>query len=111
MEALLVLLILLMLALPIITLASLLVLRARLNERLARIEDRLHALAWPDRTDAEAQPPQAAAPAAAPNLDPGAAFAWPEAPAPTPAPQSSGPPHEIRLGDEPDEAPGPRESL
>jgi uncharacterized membrane protein len=114
MEALFVLLILLMLALPVITLASLLVLRARLNERLARIEDRLHTLAWPDRSDAETQPPQAAAAAAAapaPNIDPGDAFAWPDSPPPTPAPQPSGPAHEIRLGDESDEAPGPRESL
>lgn len=112
MEAMLVMLIFLVLGLPIITFVSLLVLRARLNERLERIEQRLHQLAWPDRTDPEEQAAQAIEPAAAAmpasaDIDPGDAFAWPDSPAP--AREPSGATVEIRLGD--DEELPPRESL
>jgi uncharacterized membrane protein len=109
----LILLALVVLALPIVTFVSLLVLKARLDQRLARIEQTLHELTWPDRPAPQAQPaqpaePPAATPSAA-SIDPGDAFTWPETPAS--APEPFGPPLEIHLGDEPEEAPGPRESL
>jgi uncharacterized membrane protein len=109
----LILLALAVLALPIVTFVSLLVLKARLDERLARIEQRLDELTWPDRPAPQAQPAQPAEPPtarpSAASIDPGDAFTWPETPAP--APEPFGAPLEIRLGDEPEEAPGPRESL
>jgi uncharacterized membrane protein len=86
MEGMFALLVLLVLGMPIISLVSLLILRARLNERLDRIEERLHRLSWPDPPREEAAPPPPAeaapAPPSAPQaIDPGMAFAWPETPA------------------------------
>src|SRR5436305_4573613 len=105
MAAMIALLVMLVLGMPIVTLLSLLVLRARLNERLDRIEERLHRLSWPDppREEAAAPPVEAApAPPSAPEaIDRGTAFAWPEAPA-----------RVIEIGTDDEEAePEPRESF
>jgi uncharacterized membrane protein len=93
MEGALVLLALLIVFMPVITLISLLSFRARVNERLGKIEDRLDRLAWPNAFQGEA--PERPAAVAEPELPP--------APAPT-LPLASEPAAITEIRFEPDQA-------
>jgi len=70
MEGLFILLVLVLVVLPIVTFVSLLVLRARLNERLAKIEGRLDRLTWGEGPEVEAAPAHANVAAPAPPVRP-----------------------------------------
>jgi uncharacterized membrane protein len=76
-----------------------------IKARLARLEEHPRAIGAPIVAHEPAEPEAAAA-----ELDPGDAFAWPEAPIPAPE-GGAGAAYEIRLGDQPEEEIRPRETL